>query len=120
MWQRYRSIQSLSTFQNEFQSLHKLNLFVVYLHKRGSKKTKEKCLLRRNSLELSFSRLIVVPLSIHDFVGVRKENERLTAILLDFISFHLGIYTFIIHLLFPFLFSQLDDLGRIEQRMAKL
>ena len=30
--------------------------------------------------ELSFSRLIVVPLFFIDFVGVRKENERLTAI----------------------------------------
>ena len=33
-----------------------------------------------NKRELSFSRLIVVPLFFIDFVGVRKENERLTAI----------------------------------------
>ena len=35
---------------------------------------------RRVFEELSFSRLIVVPLFFIDFVGVRKENERLTAI----------------------------------------
>ena len=34
---------------------------------------------RRVFEELSFSRLIVVPLFFIDFVGVRKENERLTA-----------------------------------------
>jgi len=36
-----------------------------------------KCLME--SRELSFPRLIVVPLSCHEVDGVRKEKERLTA-----------------------------------------
>ena len=48
--------------------------------------------MNRSFEELSFSRLIVVPLFFIDFVGVRKENERLTAILSSLPSFLNSIF----------------------------